>query len=332
MIENELDDLIIIGAGPVGLFGAFYAGLRGMKTKIIDSLPELGGQLTALYPEKYIFDMPGFPKIMAKELVAQLVQQAMSYNPTVVLEERCTTLEQVGDNWKLGTTKGHDHFAKTIIIAAGAGAFSPKKLIAPGVLEFEGKGVYYGVPNKNIFEGQNLVIVGGGDSAVDWALQLEPIAKKVTLVHRRDGFRAHEESLKQLSESTVDVRTFWEVKEITGSSKAEHCTIFNNQTKEEETFDIDTVIFSLGFTANIGQISDWGLELNGHQIIVNAYMETNLPGVYAAGDIAEYDGKIRLMATGTGEVTAAVCYAKNRIDPDAKVFPGHSSDMHSKKP
>lgn len=326
-MNPEVYDVTIIGGGPVGLFGAFYAGLRGMRVKIIDSLPELGGQLTALYPEKYVYDMPGFPEVLAKDLAAQLIRQAMRFKPTVCLEERAETLERVDDLWVITTSKGVRHYTRTIVICAGAGAFTPRKLDAEGVAEFEGKGVYYGVRDKSIFAGKRLLIVGGGDSAVDWALNLYPIAQEVTLIHRRDEFRAHEHSVQELRRSPVRVLTPYEIRRVYGNGQLEGAIIFHNKTQEELNLPVDAVILNLGFVASLGPIKSWGLELQGNQIVVDEYMRTNLPGVYAAGDVCTHPGKLKLIATGVGEVCTAVNHAKSVIDPNAKMFPGHSSDM-----
>ncbi|OYT71741.1 MAG: ferredoxin--NADP(+) reductase [Armatimonadetes bacterium JP3_11] len=323
----ELYDITIIGGGPVGLFGAFYAGLRGMRTKIIDSLPELGGQLTALYPEKYVYDMPGFPEVLAKDLAAQMIRQAMRFKPTVCLEERAEQLQRTENGWVIITDKGITHHTRTIVICAGAGAFAPRKLNAEGVAEFEGNGVYYGVRDKSLFAGKRLLIVGGGDSAVDWALNLYPIAQQVTLIHRRDEFRAHEQSVQELRHSPVRILTPYELRRVCGNGRLERAILFHNKTQEELELLVDAVILNLGFVATLGPIKNWGLELQGNQIVVDEYMQTNLPGVYAAGDVCTHPGKLKLIATGVGEVCTAVNHAKSIIDPSAKMFPGHSSDM-----
>jgi len=326
-MHTDLYDITIIGGGPVGLFGAFYAGLRGMRTKIIDSLPELGGQLTALYPEKYVYDMPGFPEVFAKDLAAQMIRQAMRFKPTVCLEERAETLQRTDDGWAITTDKGITHHTRTVVICAGAGAFSPRKLNAEGVAQFEGNGVYYGVRDKSMFAGKRLLIVGGGDSAVDWALNLYPLAREVILIHRRDEFRAHEQSVQELRQSPVKILTPYEVRRVCGDGKLERAVIFHNKTQEEIALEVDAVILNLGFVATLGPIKNWGLELQGNQIVVDEYMQTNLPGVYAAGDVCTHPGKLKLIATGVGEVCTAVNHAKSVIDPSAKMFPGHSSDM-----
>jgi len=194
--------------------------------------------------------------------------------------------------------------------------------------EFEGRGVYYFVRDKMQFAGKDILIIGGGDSALDWAMNLEPIARHIILIHRRDVFRAHEESVEWLlHRSRVTTKLFWECRRVEGSDHLEQVVIFNNRTHEEETLKVDACLVNIGFNASIGPIKEWGLQLEANQIVVNSRMETNLPGVYAAGDICTYDGKLKLIATGVGEVCVAVNFAKTFIDPKAKAFPGHSSNM-----
>jgi thioredoxin reductase (NADPH) len=323
---DELYDVTIIGAGPTGLFGAFYAGMRTMKTKVIDALEEPGGQLTALYPEKYIYDAPGFPKVLAKDLVQMLLEQASQWNPAICLGERVLRLDRAkGDVWALTTNRGR-HLTKAVVICAGVGAFAPNKLAAPGVDQLEGQGVYYFVKEKAAFKDKNLLIVGGGDSAVDWALNLQDVARSITLIHRRDEFRAHESTVIEMRNSPVRILTPYETKEVSGNGKIERVTVFHNKTKEEVTLEVDAILVNIGFKADIGPIRDWGLDLEKRAVRVNNRMETNLPGVYAAGDIAAEEVKMNLIATGFGQAAMAVNVAKNFVDPKASIFPGHSSE------
>lgn len=320
-------DLTIIGGGPVGLFAAFYAGLRGMSVRIVDTLPQLGGQLMALYPEKYIYDMPGFPKVLAKDLAIAMAKQGTRFGAELCLGERAETLTPDGEGFVIGTASGLSLPTRTVVIAAGAGAFSPTKLGAPHEEEYVGKGLYYGVLDKNEFRGKDVVIVGGGDSALDWCVELEPVADTVTLVHRRDGFRAHEETVAKVMSSSVLLNLFWVVKELHGEGQLTEVTMENTQTKETLRRTLDALIVNVGFKSSLGPLLDWGLELEKNQIKVNERFETNLPGVYAVGDVCTYPNKLKLIATGTAEAVSAVCQAKLRIDPAAKLFPGHSSDM-----
>jgi len=324
-IDQDMYDITIIGGGPAGLFTAFYAGIRDMKTKIIDSLPQLGGQLAELYPEKYIYDVAGFPKVMAKDLVNALKEQAFQYNPTVCLNEKVLKMHRQEDgSYELETNTGK-HLTKTVIIAGGIGAFTPRALPAANTDSYVGKGIHYFIDNLAQHTGKKCLVVGGGDSAVDYALMLEGVAEKVTLIHRRDGFRAHEESVKKLFESTVDVKVFYECKEVHGAGKLEKAVLFNNKEKVSEELDVDVIISALGFSASLGPILEFGLEIQDNAILVNTKGETNLPGVYAVGDIVTYPGKVKLIATGFGEAPTAVNNAKQFIDPAAKLHPGHSS-------
>ena len=329
-MADDVYDLTIIGAGPSGLFATFYAGLRQMKTKVIDALEEPGGQVAVLYPEKYIFDVPGYSRILAKDLVKSLVEQAFQYNPTIVYGERVTSLHKTNGVIELGTDKGTKHLSKAVLVAAGVGAFSPNRLEAKGAADYEGKGVYYYVKDKSVFKDKNLLIVGGGDSAVDWALNIKDIAKKITLVHRRDVFRAHEGSVSELMKSNVDVKLFYEVRSVSGDgSNLTKAVVFDNRSQAETTLDVDAILVNIGFRADLGPIKDWGLQIDGREIRTNGKMETNIPGVFVAGDIAgPHDGvKLNLIATGYAQAALAVNVAKAFVDPNSKIFPGHSSEM-----
>ncbi len=329
-MPDDVYDLTIIGAGPVGMFAAFYAGLREMKTKIIDALEEPGGQVAVLYPEKFIFDVPGYTKILAKDLVKNLFDQGTQYKPTIVLGERVTTMHKKDGVFELGTDKGTQHFSKAVLIAAGVGAFSPNRLEAEGADEYEGKGVYYFVKDMGAFKDKSLLIVGGGDSAVDWALNLKDTAKRITLVHRRDVFRAHEGSVTAMKNSTVVLKLFHEVRRVIGDgSRVTKAVIFDNRTQAEETLDVDAILVNIGFRADLGPIKEWGLQIDGREIRANNKMETSIPGVYVAGDIAgPMDGvKLNLITTGSAQAAVAVNLAKAYVDPSSRVFPGHSSEM-----
>jgi thioredoxin reductase len=324
--DEELYDITIVGGGPCGLFTAFYAGIRDAKTKIIDSLPQLGGQLAELYPEKYIYDVAGFPKVLARDLVNNLKEQAFQYNPTVCLNERVIGLKKLEDGTFELTSNTTVHRSKTVIITAGIGAFTPRSLPAENTKEFEGKGIHYFIDNLQSHKGKKALVVGGGDSAVDYALMLEEVCEKVTLIHRRDQFRAHEESVKKLYDSTVEVKVFTELKSVHGEGSVEKAVLINNKDKSTEEIDVNLIIGALGFSASLGPILEWGLDVEDNMIKVNTKMETNIPGVYAAGDIVTYPGKVKLIATGFGEAPTAVNNAKLYYDPTAKLHPGHSSN------
>lgn len=320
-------DLTIVGAGPVGLFAAFYAGLRTMKVKIVDSLAEAGGQLSALYPDKYIYDVAGFPKIKAKALVDQLVEQALQYSPTVCLGEQATALRAVDGGYVIVSDAGTEHRSKTVLLTAGIGYFAPRKLTDASLARYEGHGLHYVLPGLEGFRDRRVLLLGGGDSAVDWALHLEPLASELTLIHRRDQFRAHEDSVQKLHASRCSVVPFHELKTIEGDGRVERAVIYDNRSKEEKSLAVDDVVVNFGFVANLGPLKTWGLAIKGNSLEVSQKMETNLPGVFGAGDLVNYPGKLKLIATGFGEATMAVCGAKMLVDPSARYFPGHSSEM-----
>ncbi|RYL93340.1 NAD(P)/FAD-dependent oxidoreductase [Sporolactobacillus sp. THM19-2] len=325
--RDDLFDITIIGGGPTGLFAAFYAGLRQMKVKIIESLPQLGGQLGTLYPEKDIFDVAGFPKIKAKELVKKLEVQVRHFHPEIVLDERVTDLKRQSDGTLvLETESGTPHLSRTVLITAGVGAFAPRPLKVNGADKYVDKNLHYYVNDIQIFKDKRVVILGGGDSAVDWANTLEPVAKKITIVHRRNQFRAHETSVKQMKQSSVQIVTPFTAKSLVGNEHAiEKLVVQEVRGDRELELPLDDLIVNYGFISNIGPIKNWGMELEKNSIVVNTKMETSIPGVYAAGDISSYPGKIKLIATGFGEAPTAVNNAKHFIDPDARTQPMHSS-------
>lgn len=328
--DLKVYDITIIGGGPAGLFTTFYGGMRQASVKIIESLPQLGGQLSALYPEKYIYDVAGFPKIRAQELINNLKEQMAKFEPTTVLEQSVEKLEKQADGIFKLTTNKEIHYTKTIIITAGNGAFQPRRLELESAAQYEGKNLHYFIDDLNQFAGQKVVVFGGGDSAVDWALMLEPIAEKVTIVHRRDKFRAHEHSVENLNNSKVDIKTPYVPAELIGGDKGICQVVLEGvNDKEKEVIDVDAVICNYGFVSSLGPIKEWGLEIEKNSIVVNSKMETNIPGIYAAGDICTYDGKVKLIACGFGEAPTAVNNAKAYIDPKAKIQPLHSSSMFS---
>ena len=320
-------DVTIIGGGPCGLFAAFYAGLRGMTVRIIDSLPELGGQLMALYPEKYVYDMPGFPKVTAKELAQNLIEQGLQFEPELVLGETANTLTRTAEGFVIGTASGLELPTRTVIISAGAGAFSPTKIGIDREDELHGRGIYYGVRDKSVFADKRIAIVGGGDSAFDWCLNLHDTAKEIVLVHRRDQFKAHEDSIDKVKAAGIEMKLWRAVVELHGENELRAVTLQDTQTKETEHHEVDAVIVNIGFKSSLGPIKDWGLQIEKNQIVVNSQYETNLEGVFAVGDVCTFGSKLKLIATGVGEAATAVCFAKTRLDPTAKLFPGHSSDM-----
>jgi thioredoxin reductase (NADPH) len=317
-------DVLIVGAGPAGLYAAYYAGFRGLTVALVDGLPEAGGQVTALYPEKQIYDVAGFPAIKGKDLVEALVAQAAPFGPTYLLGEQAIAYHQSEDGVVISTASGAQVNAKAVVVTGGIGTFTPRPL--PGGDAWEGKGLEYIVPTYAPYEGKDVVVVGGGDSALDWALGLEPVARSVTLVHRRDEFRAHAHSVKLLKESTIRVVTPAQVMAMTGGDELESVTVRDVKTKETQEVKVQACVAALGFTADIGPLEAWGLACAERHIVVDTTMATNLPRVFAAGDITEYPGKVRLISVGFGEAATAVCNAATVIDPTATVFPGHSTE------
>lgn len=325
--NQETVDVIIIGGGPAGVFAAFYAGMRQASAKIIESMPQLGGQLAALYPEKYIYDVAGFPKITAQELVNNLTTQMRQFPVQECLEEKVVSVVKKEERLFEVTTDKGVHCSKAVIITAGVGAFEPRKLELEGAAKFEKQNLHYFVPDLHAFKGQKVLISGGGDSAVDWALMLEPIAEQVTLIHRRDKFRAHEHSVENLMKSKVNVVTPTEIVELRGDDRIETAVIKDTKNGEITELEVDAVIVNFGFISSLGPIAEWGLEIDKGSIVVDSRMETSIPGVFAAGDITTYPGKLKLIAVGFGEAPTAINNAKVYIDPDAKLSPGHSSNM-----
>ena len=324
----DIYDITIIGGGPAGLFASFYAGLRGLKTKVIDVLEEMGGQLTALYPEKYIYDVAGHPKVLAKDLAKNLGIQAQMFKQTICLGEKVAALVRLENGtWKITTDKGLEHFSKSVLLALGAGACVPRKLEIPYPAEFEGQSVFYSVKNKEVLRGKNLLVIGGGDSAVDWANEFSKVSR-VTLIHRRDGFRAVQSSVEEMYHNDIEIKVFYELKQILGNGKLESAVIFDNRTGKEETIPVDAILLNIGFVINLDFLKSWGLDMEGNTIKVSEKMETNLPGIYAAGDICTHAAKLKLITTAAAEAATAVNFAAVYINPAAKAFPGHSSSLH----
>ncbi len=330
-MTQELRDITIIGGGPTGLFAAFYAGMRGVSARIVDSLPELGGQLMALYPEKYIFDVGGFPKVLAKDLALDLIAQAMQFEPEVVLDVEVRDLAVQEDGIIRMVTGEGELLTRTVVIAGGKGAFEPRRLEVPGYDDFLGNGVHYAVKDPETFRGKKILVVGGGDSALDWTLILKDKAERLILAHRRDEFRAHERSVQQLYQAEasgeVEIQVFHEVEEIRGNGKVEQVTLVDNRTEDRLTMEVDVVLTFLGFKPDLGPIQSWGLEIRKNRILVDSLMRTNLAGVFAAGDVVDYEGKLDLIATGFAEAAIAVNNAVHHVDPKARVNPGHSTNM-----
>jgi len=335
---DEVRDVTVIGAGPVGLSTAFWAGMREASSRVIDSLPDIGGQLTTLYPEKWIFDVPGHPRVLAKDLVEQLREQALDqFDVPVHLE---TTAEQI--SWEddpereggrlvvLHTERGELR-SRAVVIAGGHGAFEPKKLPGYDMTPWEGRGASYLVGEKSEFAGKRVLIVGGGDSACDWVVNLLDVAEHITLVHRREGFRAHEATVAQVMEAAdggaIDLRVPYQIKEVTGNGRIERVVLFHSEDEADEVaLDCDAVLLQLGFKTALGPLKEWGLEISKGAIVVDGLMHTNLEGVWACGDITTFDGKLKLIATGFAESAIAVAQAVHSIRPEMKIQPKYSTN------
>jgi ferredoxin/flavodoxin---NADP+ reductase len=325
MTDHDVD-LLLIGAGPVGLYGAYYAGVRGLRTAVVDSLQEPGGQITAMYPEKPIFDVAGFPAVRGRDLVEGLVRQAAQYSPTYLLGESAVALDRQEDGALLVTTeRGTTVRCGAVVITGGIGTFAPRPL--PAGEDFLDRGLAYFVPRLADYAGQDVVIVGGGDSACDWALALLPTARSVTVVHRRRAFRAHAATVAAVQASPATVLTDAEVTAVLGADVVDAVEITVKGEDAPRIVPCQKVVAALGFLADLGPMREWGLELHDNRhVVVDTRMRSNLPRVYAAGDITDYDGKVRLISVGFGEVATAVNNAAVELDPEAQLFPGHSTD------
>ncbi len=322
---NPLEvDLAIIGAGPSGIYASYYAGFRGLSTAILDSLPKPGGQLSTLYPEKYIYDVAGFFAIRGRELVQQLLDQAAQFNPIYLLENQAITLSGQVGQFSITTSTGTTLNAKAILITTGIGTFTPRYL--PAANTFKGEGISYFVSDPTQYKGKDVVIVGGGDSAFDWALSLEKLANSVTLIHRRDRFRAHANTVSQVLASSVQILPFNEIQNLLGEQTIEAIQVKDVKTGKVSWIETEAIIAALGFLAELGPIANWGIDIQDNRIVVNSSMSSTRKGIFAAGDISTYPGKVRLISVGFGEAATAVNNLAVTIDPSICLAPGHSSD------
>jgi ferredoxin/flavodoxin---NADP+ reductase len=323
-------DALIVGAGPVGLYAAYCAGFRGLTVALMDSLPEVGGQVSAMYPEKLIHDVAGFPAVRGRDLVAGLAAQADRYGPVYALGEQAAKLSQEPGRVVVTAASGLRIEARFVVVTGGIGTFSPRRL--PSLRAFEGQGVVYFVPAPEDYRGRDVAIVGGGDSAFDWALTLAPLARSVTVVHRRETFRAHEALVRQVRDQAVPIITSAEVVAAYGDGALEGIDVMDKRSRDVRRLEAQAVVAALGFTADIGPLQAWGLNIADRRIAVASTMATNLERVYAAGDITAYPGKVRLISVGFGEAATAVHNAAVALDPSASLFPGHSTDAEAARP
>lgn len=321
MIET---DIAIIGAGPTGLFAVFEAGLLKLRCHLIDSLPQPGGQLTEIYPKKPIYDIPGYPSVLAGELIDNLMKQIEPFKPGFTLGERVESLEKTNDGkWLLTTSRNTTIKSAVVVIAAGLGSFEPRKPAIPELANYEYKGVDYIIKDPTIYQSKKIVIAGGGDSALDWTIYLANIAEHITLVHRRKEFRGAPDSVDKVlslaQEGKIDLITEAEVTALKGETVLQSLHI-KHDTKGEITIDADYFIPLFGLSPKLGPIAEWGLNLDKNDIHVNTYdYQTNLPGIYAIGDINTYPGKLKLILCGFHEATLMCQSAFHHVYPDKKL-------------
>ncbi|WP_179956908.1 NAD(P)/FAD-dependent oxidoreductase [Amycolatopsis anabasis] len=319
-------DILIVGAGPTGLFAAYYAGFRGLSMAIVDSLPEAGGQVTAMYPEKMIYDVGGFPAVRGRDLINGLVEQAAPWKPTYLLGRKAEGLTETESGLAVTLDGGEVVHAGAVLITAGIGEFTPRPL--PAGDGWLGRGMVHFVPALEVHRGQDVVVVGGGDSAFDWVLALHPIASSVTLVHRRARFRAADSIVREARDLGIRIITDAEVTALRDRGDGLLAEVGVKVKGEDEfTLPAQAVVAALGFTADLGPIENWGLHIDHRSIAVDSTMKTARDRVFAAGDVAAYPGKVKLIATGFGEAATAVNNIAVTLDPDAHLFPGHSSNV-----
>jgi thioredoxin reductase (NADPH) len=326
--SHHQTDIAIIGAGPVGLFAVFECGMLGMKVHVIDTLEMIGGQCAALYPEKPIYDIPAWPRITGEKLIVQLEEQAAPFKPVYHLGQQVVSVEKKNDGWKVTTSKDVTIECKAIFIAGGAGSFGPNKPPLKDLEQFENGSVHYYVRKRDDFKGKTLVIAGGGDSAVDWAISLSDIAKKIYVVHRRDDFRAAPESVRQMKDAkNVEMIIPYQLSALKGDKgKISHVHVKTMQG-EERILEADVLLPFFGLAMNLGPIAQWELNLNKHQIAVDpATLETNQARIFAIGDIAHYPGKLKLILQGFSEAAMASHAAFKYVKPGQIADLSHSTD------
>ncbi|KRM34785.1 trxB1 protein [Agrilactobacillus composti DSM 18527 = JCM 14202] len=318
-------DITVIGGGPVGMFTAFYAGLRNADVHLIESLPELGGQTGALYPEKEIYDVAGFPHIKGKLLVQQLESQMRAFDPQITLDTAVTNIAQAGDQFKITTSKA-TYYSKSVIIAIGNGAFAPRKLAFDYDSRLDHHQVDYFVHDLDDYKDLDVAIAGGGDSAVDWALTLNDIAKSVTIIHRRDKFRGLESSVKQLMTSNINVKTPFLLEGLGLDDGKLKIDLKKMKSDDHDALLVDKLLVNYGFTSDSRILRQWAIDLQGTDVLVDNHMQTSRPLIYSVGDSAYYNGKVKLIASGFGEVPTAVNHALETIYPERKQ-PLHSTSL-----
>ncbi|MGE7110667.1 NAD(P)/FAD-dependent oxidoreductase [Lysinibacillus sp. NPDC047702] len=317
-MKEELYDVTIVGGGPAGLYTAFYSGMRDLKTKIIEYSSQLGGRML-IYPEKMIWDVGGVPPILGGQLIEHLIEQAKTFDPTIVFNQKVEHLERQNDGtFILTSSTGEKHYSKTVILAVGYGVLSMQKLEIEGADKYEVTNLHYTVQELEIFRNKHVLISGGGNSAVDWANELEPIAASVTVVHRRDEFGGHEKSVLKMRESSVCLKTPFEVVQLHGDGELiQSVSIENKETGEIERIELDSIIVNHGLKCDYGALEKWGLSIEDGVAIVNEKRETNIEGIYGAGDFVDHPSKVRYIAGAFTDGILALNSAKLYLDPDA---------------
>ena len=337
MTDHIKTDCLVIGAGPVGLFAVFELGILGLKSEVVDNLDKIGGQCAELYPDKPIYDIPGLPSCTGQSLVDNLLKQIEPFKTPMHLNQRIESLKKVEENWEATTSLGQIFLTPSIFIAGGVGSFEPRKPPIENIIKFENKGVSYAIPNKEIYKDKTIVIFGGGDSALDWTVELSKIAKHIYLVHRREEFRAveHTVSLMQqlVKENKVTLYTNNQIIDASGDECLRSISIKSKDGKIE-ILDCDDVLIFHGLKNELGPINDWGLGISEKQILVNTEnFQTNLDGIFAIGDIASYPGKLKLILSGFHEAALAAQQAFKRAKPDENLLFRYSTsdkDIHER--
>ncbi|WP_347551554.1 NAD(P)/FAD-dependent oxidoreductase [Pseudalkalibacillus hwajinpoensis] len=327
MENKDLYDVTIIGGGPIGLFTAFYSGMRELKTKVIEYLPQVGGKVTYFYPEKILRDIGAIPGISGADLIKQLSEQAQTFDPTMVFEERVNDLKREDDGtYTLISHNGNRHHTRSVILAIGHGTLGVKKLPIEEALQYEGGNLHYSVDRLEYFSGKHVLISGGGDSAVDWANMLEPLAKKVMIVHRREAFSCHENSVTEMTNSSTKIRCLCYVSGLIGDgNRIEKVRLTHVDTGKIEELEIDELLVNHGFDLDLGGIKEWGLNMIDGKVVTDGKMETSIPGIFAAGDIVTYPNRLSLIAGGLAEGPKALNSAKAYLDPEAEAMAMYST-------
>ncbi|MEN8247834.1 MAG: NAD(P)/FAD-dependent oxidoreductase [Bacteroidota bacterium] len=333
---DKVYDVTIVGAGPVGLFASFYAGMRGLDTLVLETRSEVGGALTAIYPEKYIYDMVGFPKILAKDLIHNLYVQSSHFNNKIRYNSQVIDIKKNEDDvFELTTVENDVIYSKTVLISTGMGSFTPRKLPALKAFEHfenqENRGIKYVIKDKEKYYGQKVIVAGGGNSALDWAHDFDGNSKKVTLVHRLTDWQAHEESITKLPDSGIDVYQPWQFVSANKGEKLEHVVIEHMETKEQKTLEADLLLVNIGFLPSKTTFKSLPIQVKGGAVVVepSSLESPDVPGIFAAGDSATFKGKLKLICVGSAEAAIAINHAAIIIDSSASLKPQFSSNFFS---